>query len=99
MTIRIGLTPVLVAAISVAASSSDACFAASAAGAKKRVARQGAHRQMRDEAAPGPLTQASAPPGVLAESKIPWGGMAPGRLGREDARNFGGATLRSPPAP
>src|SRR6266568_4768640 len=55
-------------------------FAASTAGAKERVAQLGAHRQMRDDAAPGPLTQASAP-------------KAPGRLGREDARNFGGGAL------
>ncbi len=34
---------------------------------------------MRDEAAPGPLTQASAP-------------LAPGRLGREGAKIFGGVT-------
>src|SRR5215472_7068477 len=37
---------------------------------------------MRDDAAPGPLTQASAP-------------QAPGRLAREDARNFGSRTLGS----
>src|SRR2546429_1751498 len=35
---------------------------------------------MRDEGAPGPLTQASAP-------------QAPGRLAREDARTSGGGTL------
>jgi hypothetical protein len=35
---------------------------------------------MRDDAAPGPLTPASAP-------------KAPGRLGREDAMSLGGATL------
>jgi hypothetical protein len=35
---------------------------------------------MRDDAAPGPLTRASAP-------------KAPGRLGREDARHIGSATL------
>ena len=35
---------------------------------------------MRDDAAPGPMTQASAP-------------KAPGRLGRDDARSFGGWTL------
>ena len=39
------------------------------------------------------MTQASAPPGVPAKSQISWGGLAPGRLGREDARNFGGGTL------
>src|SRR3989440_7684709 len=55
-------------------------FARSTAGAKERVARRGAHRQMRDEEAPGPLTQASAP-------------EAPGRLAREDARSIGGGTL------
>src|SRR5260370_1599282 len=44
--------------------------------------RGGARRNeslMRDDAAPGPLTPASAP-------------KAPGRLGREDARNSGGGT-------
>ena len=35
---------------------------------------------MRDDAAPGPLTPASAP-------------QAPGRLGREEARNIGAWTL------
>ncbi len=35
---------------------------------------------MRDDAAPGPLRQASA-------------SQTPGRLGREDARSFGGSTL------
>src|SRR5581483_4694933 len=35
-------------------------FAASAGGAKERVAQRGAHLKMRDEAAPGPLTPASA---------------------------------------
>ncbi len=35
---------------------------------------------MRDDAPTGPLTQASAP-------------QAPGRLGREDARNFRGGPL------
>src|SRR5713226_8396909 len=35
---------------------------------------------MRDDEAPGPSTQASAP-------------KAPGRLGRADARNYGGGTL------
>ena len=48
---------------------------------------------MRDNAAPGPLTQPSAPSGVPAKSQISWGGLAPGRLGREDARNLGGGTL------
>src|SRR6266571_8955075 len=67
--------------ISVPTPRSAARFAASAAGAKDRVARQGAHLSMRDDAGPGPWTLASAP-------------QAPGRLGREDARNFGGGTLR-----
>jgi len=49
---------------------------------------------MRDDAGPGPLTQASAAPGVPAKSQISWGGLAPGRRGREDARNCGGVTLR-----
>src|SRR5258708_36154194 len=55
-------------------------FAASAAGAQERVAQGGAHPLMRDSAAPGPLTQASAP-------------QAPGRLGPEDARTPGGGAL------
>jgi len=50
---------------------------------------------MRDDGAPGPLTQASAPhPGVPAKSQISWGGSAPGRLAREVARIVGGGTLR-----
>ena len=48
---------------------------------------------MRDNAAPGPLTQASAPIGVPAKSQISWGVLTPGRLGREDARAFAGGTL------
>src|SRR5260370_35957424 len=68
-------------------------FATLAAGAKERVAQGGAHPSMRDDAAPGPATLASAPPGVPAKSQISWGGHAPGRLGREDARNFEGGAL------
>src|SRR2546426_5691494 len=45
---------------------------------------------MRDDAAPGPLTPASAPSGVPAKSQISWGGLAPGRLGRVDARTLEG---------
>src|SRR6266481_6583534 len=56
-------------------------FAASTAGAKERVARGGAHLQMRDDEAPGPSTQASAP-------------QAPGRLGREDATELRCWTLQ-----
>src|SRR5450759_1577729 len=41
-----------------------AYFAASAGGAKARVAPLEAHRQMRDDAATGPLTPASAPTGA-----------------------------------
>jgi hypothetical protein len=48
---------------------------------------------MHDEDAPGPVTMASAPPGVPAKSQISWGGQAPGRLDREDARSGGGGTL------
>ena len=48
---------------------------------------------MRDEETPGPLTQAFTPSGVPAKSQISWGGMAPGRLDREDARTIGGETL------
>src|SRR5256885_12696170 len=69
-------------------------FAASASGAKEGVARLGAHLSMRNDAAPGPLTQASAArSGVPMKSQISWGGEPPGRLGREDARDFGGGTL------
>src|SRR5712691_5946113 len=60
---------------------SAAYFAASAAGAKEGVAQGGAQLNLRDDAAPGPLTQASAP-------------QAPGRLGREDARSLGDGTLQ-----
>jgi hypothetical protein len=49
---------------------------------------------MRDDAAPGPLTQPSALPGVPAKSQISWGGHAPGRRGHEDARTSGGGTLQ-----
>lgn len=50
---------------------------------------------MRDEAATGPQKPASAPlPGSPRNRQILWGGLAPGRLGREDARNFGGGTLQ-----
>ena len=49
---------------------------------------------MHDDEAPGPLTRASAPiPGVPAKSQISWGGSAPGRLARKDARSTGGGTL------
>ncbi len=48
---------------------------------------------MREEEATGPLTPALAPSGVPAKSQISWGGLAPGRLGREDAWNSGSATL------
>jgi hypothetical protein len=45
---------------------------------------------MRDDAAPGPLTQASAPSsGPPRNRQIPWGETAPARLGREDPRNSG----------
>src|SRR5712692_5944535 len=33
---------------------------------------------------------------VPAKSQISWGGLAPGRLGREDAKDFGGGTLQAP---
>jgi hypothetical protein len=49
---------------------------------------------MRDEAAPGPLTQASAPfSGSPRNRETPWGEKAPGRLGREDAKTLGDGTL------
>src|SRR6266852_1833541 len=55
---------------------------------------------MRDDAAPGPLTQASAPlSGSPRNRQILWGETAPGRLGREDARNFRDWTLMSEVAP
>src|SRR5712692_6297011 len=50
-------------------------LAAWAAGAKARVARQGVHQRMQDEAAPGPLTQASVP-------------KAPGRPGRSRCKDL-----------
>src|SRR5713226_2723201 len=75
---------------------SAAYFAASTAGAKERVAQGGAHLLMRDDAAPSPSTQASAPlSGSPRNHQIPWGETAPGRLGREDARNFRDRTLCS----
>src|SRR5713101_9236182 len=49
---------------------------------------------MRDDAAPGPSTQALAPlSGSPRNRQISWGETAPGRLGREDARNLGRDTL------
>src|SRR5437879_410672 len=75
-------------------------FAASAGGAKERVAQGGAHtsgvpaRSAGGCAATGPLTQASAPiSGSPRNRQIPWGESAPARLGREDPRNFGNGTL------
>jgi thiamine-phosphate pyrophosphorylase len=54
---------------------------------------------MRDDAAPGPMTPASAPlSGSPRNRQIPWGETAPGRLGREDARNFRRRTLIVPAA-
>src|ERR1700688_4396788 len=50
---------------------------------------------MRDDAAPGPLTPASAPPRGPAKSQISWVGTAHARLGREDPRNAGSGTLVS----
>ena len=38
----------------------------------------------------GSFTRSS---GVPAKSQISWGGLAPGRRGRADARSFGGVTL------
>src|SRR5438445_1743616 len=75
-------------------------FAASAGGAKERVAQGGAHtsgvpaRSAGGCAATGPLTPASAPlSGSPRNRKIPWGEQAPVRLGREDPRSFGSETL------
>jgi len=49
---------------------------------------------MRDDAATGPLTPASAPiSGSPRNRQIPRGESAPARLGREDPRNFGSGTL------
>ena len=44
---------------------------------------------MRDRARAGVDAGFSARPGVPAKSQISWGGLAPGHLGREDARNPG----------
>src|SRR5713226_7903545 len=55
---------------------------------------------MRDDAAPGPMTPASAPiSGSPRNRKIPWGESAPARLGREDPRTFGSGTLTPPNEP
>src|SRR5947209_2468687 len=75
-------------------------FAASAGGAKERVAQGGAHtsgvpaRSAGGCAATGPLTPASAPiSGSPRNRQIPGGESAPVRLGREDPGNFGSGTL------
>src|SRR5258708_34285710 len=79
--------------ISVAPPRSAAYSAASAAGAKETTSTRGsASRRCVTERAQE-ATLASARTGVPAKSKISWGGQAPGRLGRGDARKFGGATL------
>src|SRR5229473_5775030 len=73
--------------------SAAAYFAASAAGAKEPTSTRGsASRRCVTERAQE-ATPASAPSGVPAKSQISWGGPAPGRLGREDARNLGAVTL------
>src|SRR6267378_2714873 len=68
---------------------SAADFAASAAGAKETTSTRGsASRRCVTERAQE-ATPASAPiSGSPRNRKIPWGESAPGRLGREDARNF-----------
>jgi len=43
---------------------------------------------MRDEEATGPLTPASVPTGVPSKSQISWGGMAPGRPGRQRCKEL-----------
>src|SRR5437899_9281958 len=75
-------------------------FAASAGGAKERVAQGGGHRTGGPArgaggcAATGPLTPASAPiSGSPRNRQIPGGESAPVRLGREDPGNFGSGTL------
>src|SRR6266852_4640947 len=80
--------------ISVSPPRSAAYFAASAAGAKETTSTRGsASRRCVTERAQE-ATPASAPSsGSPRNRKIPWGEPAPGRLGREDARNFGGGTL------
>src|SRR6266849_5173855 len=73
---------------------SAAYFAASAAGAKEPTSTRGsASRRYATERAQE-ATQASAPlSGSPPNRQIPRGETAPGRLGREDARTFGGGTL------
>src|SRR5437660_2911250 len=73
---------------------SAARFAASAAGAKETTSTRGsASRRCGTERAQE-STQASAPlSGSPPNRKIRRGETAPGRLGREDARNFGIASL------
>src|SRR5450759_3260933 len=68
-------------------------FAASAAGAKEPTStRRSASRRCVTERAQE-ATPASAPALAPAKTKISWGGPAPGRLGREDARTSGGGPL------
>src|ERR1700694_2567374 len=75
-------------------------FAAQAAGAKKTTSTRGsASRRCVTERAQE-ATPASAPPGVPTKSQISLDGLAPGRLGREDARNFRcGSPLDQAPFP
>src|SRR5712691_11111099 len=72
-------------------------FAASAAGAKETTSTRGSasHRCVTERAQES--TPASAPfSGSPRNRQIPWGESAPGRPGREDARNFGCWTLLYP---
>src|SRR5712692_10095778 len=89
--------PSQVTSISVSAPRSEAYFAASTTGAEETTSTRGsASRRCVTERAQE-ATTASAPfSGSPRNRKIPWGGTAPGRLGREDARNFGDGTLVSP---
>src|SRR5712692_5963415 len=84
--------------------SAAAYFAASAAGAKEPTSTRGSayalgspHRraglltERAQEATPASAPFSGSPP----SRQIPRGETAPGRLGREDARNFGDGTLWS----
>src|SRR5260370_36585101 len=62
-------------------------FATLAAGAKERVAQGGAHPSMRDAAAPGPATPASARQGDPSKSPISGDGHPPRAPGRDGAGN------------
>src|SRR5438445_10402634 len=85
------------AGISVSPLRSAPKLVAPAAGAKERPSTRGSASRRGVTERAQESTPASAPlSGSPRNRKIPWGEQAPGRLGREDARNFGGGTLSNP---